>query len=220
MKVLIVEPCRFMRLGMHAALNKRDGLSVLDVDSLQQALVEAPIFKPDIILANMTQHCHCTHTSPDVNEFLKLRINSKIYCYLDASYPESDEPIMIAENILIARKQSVKTLLQRLVAINDSRAPLPICTQPYSIYSDQEILVMADWMAEIPNYRIAKKLNISNRTVYVHKRHITKKIKVRNRLEFCFIYNLIKYFYWPINPLAQRPMSRQTKLNIYSQLRQ
>lgn len=219
MKVLIVEPCRFMRLGMLAALNKSDGLSVQDVDSLQQALVVVPIFKPDIILANMTQHCHCSLINPDVDNFLKLRISSKIYCYLDASYPESEEPIMIAENTLITRKQSVKSILQRLVALNDSRAPLPICTQPHSIYSDQEILVMADWMAEIPNYRIAKKLNISNRTVYVHKRHITKKIKVRNRLEFCFIYNLIKYFYWPINPLAQRPMSRQTKSIIYSQFR-
>lgn len=220
MKILIVEPCAFMRLGMLAVLKESDDISVLDVDSLQQALVEAPFFEPDIILANMTHPCHCTGNNPDIDKFLKLRIYSRIYCYIDATYPESDEPITVAENILITKKQRVKTILQRLLVINNSQEALKICTQPYSIFSDQEILVMADWMGEIPNYRIAKKLNISDRTVYVHKRHITQKIKVRNRLEFCFIYNLIKYLYWPMNPLAQRPMSRQTKAILYSQLRE
>lgn len=216
MKILIVEPCGFMRLGMHSVLIKGPGISVLDVDSVEKALIEAPDFKPDIILANMTSHCHCTHNCDELDSFLKLRIDSKMYCYLDANYPDNDDPITIAENFLIFRKQKVIDILHRLIALAYTRAPLQICTQPYSIYSDQEILVMNDWMAEVPNYRIAKKLNISDRTVYVHKRHITQKIKVRNRLEFCFIYNLIKYFYWPINPVAQRPMSRQTKADIIS----
>ncbi|EIC83630.1 LuxR family transcriptional regulator [Serratia sp. M24T3] len=216
MKILIVEPCGYMRLGMLSVLTKNRQIEVVDVDSLEKALVEATNLKPDIILANMTSHCHSTQTSCNINNFLKLRTTSRIYCYLDANYPESDEPITIAENFLILKKQMVNSILHRLNDLASTRAPLKICTQPYSIYSDQEILVMNDWMAEVPNYRIAKKLNISDRTVYVHKRHITQKIKVRNRLEFCFIYNLIKYFYWPINPLAQKPMSRQTKADIFS----
>lgn len=220
MKILIVEPCAFMRLGMLAVLTNSRGISVRDVNTLQEALVQAPLFKPDIILANMTQHCCFTGNNPDINKFLKLRKNCKIYCYLEANYPECDEPITVAENTLIIRKQRIKALLQRLTLMSYVRKPLKICTQPYSIYSDQEILVMIDWMAETPNYRIARKLNISDRTVYVHKRHITQKIKVRNRLEFCFVYNLIKYFYWPINPVAQRPMSRQTKSDIYAHFRQ
>ncbi len=216
MKILIVEPCSFMRLGMLLTLTKSHYIEVIDVNCLEQALVEAPEFKPDIILANMTCHCHCGQINSNINNFLKLRSCSKVYGYLDANYPDSDEPITLAENFLITKKHRVKSLLLRLIAMASSGESLQICTQPYSIYSDQEILVMNDWMAETPNYRIAKKLNISDRTVYVHKRHITQKIKVRNRLEFCFIYNLIKYFYWPINPSAQRPLSRQTKADIIS----
>lgn len=214
MKILIVEPCGFMRLGMLSMLVDTPQIEVLDVINLEQALIEAPLFKPDIILANMTRHCHCTHINQEIAQFLQLRTHSRIYCYLDANYPDHEEPIMIAENFLILRKQKVEAVFTQAVAQAASGRPVTHCTQPYSLYSDQEILVLNDWMAEVPNYRIARKLTISDRTVYVHKRHITQKIKVRNRLEFCFIYNLIKYFYWPINPLARRPLSRQTKNDI------
>jgi hypothetical protein len=36
--------------------------------------------------------------------------------------------------------------------------------------------------------------------VYVHKRHITEKINVRNRLEFYSLYNILRYFYPPEPP--------------------
>jgi len=52
-------------------------------------------------------------------------------------------------------------------------------------------------MAEMPNYRIARKLQISSHTVYVHRRHITEKINTRNRLEFYSLYNVLLYFYPP-----------------------
>ncbi|MEG3135450.1 LuxR C-terminal-related transcriptional regulator [Rouxiella sp. T17] len=219
MKILIVEPCGFMRLGMISMLIDTPKIDVLDVINLQQALINVPLYKPDIILINMTQHCHCAHINPDINAFLKFRRTSKIYCYLDANYPDNDEPIMVAENFLMLRKQRVEAVFEEIIAQVTFCRTLQVCTQPFSIYSDQELLVLNDWMAEVPNYRIARKLNISNRTVYVHKRHITQKIKVRNRLEFCFIYNIIKYFYWPINPSAQRPLSRQTKEDILALIR-
>lgn len=59
-------------------------------------------------------------------------------------------------------------------------------------------------MAEMPNYRIAKKLQISSHTVYVHKRHITEKINARNRLEFYSLYNVLRYFYRPARQRIRR----------------
>jgi len=216
MKILVVEPCSFMRLGMLEILNEHKAIDLLDVECLADALIKAPLFKPDIIFANMTSHCHSTQFDSNINEFLKFRKNSKVYCYLDANYPDNQEPIMVAENFFITNKQKVIDVLNHVSRLVDASTSFRLCTQPYSIFSDQEMLVMNDWMAEMPNYRIARKLNISDRTVYVHKRHITQKIKVRNRLEFCFVYNLIKYLYWPLNPQAQRPMSRQTKSDLLS----
>ncbi|MEI9600439.1 hypothetical protein V5030_14655 [Moellerella wisconsensis] len=36
---------------------------------------------------------------------------------------------------------------------------------------------------------------MSNSTVYSHKRHITAKVFVKNRIELFFIYNIFKYLY-------------------------
>lgn len=219
MKILIIEPCGFMRLGMLSVLADHKDINVTGVENIEEGLIQAEKIKPNIILVNMTSHCHCTETDSVVSNFLRLRVTSKIYCYLDANYPDHDEPIMIAENFLILRKHQVNTILNKIISHTLSKTPATLCTQPFSIFSDQEVLVIGDWMAEMPNYRIARKLNISDRTVYVHKRHITQKIKVRNRLEFCFVYNLIKYFHWPMNPLALRPLSRKIKADIMTLMR-
>ncbi|NMP26986.1 response regulator transcription factor [Rahnella sp. SAP-1] len=219
MKILIVEPCGFMRLGMFSLLIDHPQIDVMDVEDLAQSIDLASDFNPDIIFVNMTSHCHYTDVDPVINSFLNLRHTSTIYCYLDTSYPESDEPVMVADNFFIFKKQNISSILQQAIDLSGTPLPVKYSPVPFSLFSDQEILVMNYWMAEMPNYRIARKLNISDRTVYVHKRHITQKIKVRNRLEFCFIYNLIKYFYWPINPLAIRPLSRQTKSDILTLIR-
>ncbi|MFS1563847.1 MAG: LuxR C-terminal-related transcriptional regulator [Candidatus Arsenophonus phytopathogenicus] len=50
-------------------------------------------------------------------------------------------------------------------------------------------------MNAVPNHVIARKIGISNSTVYSHKRHITEKIFVNNRIELFFVYNIFKYIY-------------------------
>ncbi|PKE30390.1 helix-turn-helix transcriptional regulator [Rahnella sp. AA] len=211
MKISIIEPCGFTRLGIFSYLVENNNLDIIDSVNISQALKTIPEFKPDIILVNMTTYCHNVELCEELKTFFEFRHTARIYCYIDANYPDSDTPLSITREVSILNKQSLTYLLQRIASDPEVFMPVNSFGIPKTLFSDQEILVMSYWMSEMPNYRIARKLNISSRTVYVHKRHLAQKIKVRNRLEFCFIYNFIKYLFWPIDDISVSPISRQIK---------
>ncbi|KQN56396.1 MULTISPECIES: LuxR C-terminal-related transcriptional regulator [unclassified Rahnella] len=211
MKLSVIEPCGFTRLGVFSYLIENNDLDIIDSVNISQALKSFNEFQPDLILVNMTQYCHSAELSEELKAFFEFRHGARIYCYIDANYPECDDPIPITRDVFILNKQSLTTLLKQIASDPDAYVQGNNVGLPRMLFSDQEILVMNYWMSEMPNYRIARKLNISSRTVYVHKRHLAQKIKVRNRLEFCFIYNLIKYLFWPIDDISASPISRQIK---------
>ena len=211
MKLSVIEPCGFTRLGVFYYLIENNDLDIIDSVNISQALKSFNEFQPDLILVNMTQYCHSAELSEELKAFFEFRHGARIYCYIDANYPECDDPIPITRDVFILNKQSLTTLLKQIASDPDAYVQGNNVGLPRMLFSDQEILVMNYWMSEMPNYRIARKLNISSRTVYVHKRHLAQKIKVRNRLEFCFIYNLIKYLFWPIDDISASPISRQIK---------
>jgi len=211
MKISIIEPCGFTRLGIFSYLVENNNLDIIDSVNISQALKTIPEFNPDIILVNMTTYCHSVELCEELKTFFEFRHTARIYCYIDANYPDSDTPLSITREVSILNKQSLTYLLQRIASDPEVFMPVNSFGIPKTLFSDQEILVMSYWMSEMPNYRIARKLNISSRTVYVHKRHLAQKIKVRNRLEFCFIYNFIKYLFWPIDDISVSPVSRQIK---------
>ncbi|MBU9832657.1 response regulator transcription factor [Rahnella sp. FC061912-K] len=211
MKLSVIEPCGFTRLGVFSYLIENNDLYIIDSVNISQALKSFNEFQPDLILVNMTQYCHSAELSEELKAFFEFRHGARIYCYIDANYPECDDPIPITRDVFILNKQSLTTLLKQIASDPDAYVQANNVGLPRMLFSDQEILVMNYWMSEMPNYRIARKLNISSRTVYVHKRHLAQKIKVRNRLEFCFIYNLIKYLFWPIDDISASPISRQIK---------
>jgi len=211
MKVSVIEPCGFTRLGVFSYLVENNDIDIIDSVNISNALTQLGEFKPDVILVNMTQYCHNAGLSEELKNLFEYRHTANIYCYIDANYPDCDSPIPITRDVFILNKQSLTPLLQQLAGETPLFMPGNNPGLPRMLFSDQEILVMNYWMSEMPNYRIARKLNISSRTVYVHKRHLAQKIKVRNRLEFCFIYNLIKYLFWPIDDISAAPISRQIK---------
>src|SRR5471030_24756 len=214
MNLLVIESCGFTRLGIYSFLLENESINILDCDSITQAIKEIPTFQPDLVLINATTYCHHSEFSEQLKQFIELVQSAKMYCYIDAQYPVSDTPISVTRDVYILNKQLVTRLLKSIASQTESYLSPSLHNNGRSIFSDQEILVMNYWMSEMPNYRIARKLEISSRTVYVHKRHLAQKIKVRNRLEFCFIYNFIRYLFWPIDPISRAPLSRQAKEEI------
>lgn len=194
MKILIIDECFYTRSGVNTYFNSSVSLNLMDSPTVEQATLAINDFSPDIIIVNLTKYCRFGGHCPLLEQFLNCCGKAKVYIYLDASYPFSETPIPLTDSVSILAKRYLPELLKKLADIpNDMRKPHLPC--PSSLFSPQEHKVMCYWMMEMPNYRIARKLNISDSTVYSHKRHITEKIKVRNRLELCFIYNVFKYLY-------------------------
>jgi DNA-binding CsgD family transcriptional regulator len=194
MKILIIDECFYTRSGVNTYLNNSSYLNLMDAPTVKQATLIIQDFDPEIIIVNLTQYCRYGGHCPLLAQFISCCQRAKVYIYLDASYPFSKTPIPLTDSVSILAKKHLPELLQRLSEFSgDILKPHPPCAT--SLFSPQEHKVMCYWMMEMPNYHIAKKLNISDSTVYSHKRHITEKIKVRNRLELCFIYNVFKYLY-------------------------
>ncbi|AIN17105.1 bacterial regulatory s, luxR family protein [Yersinia rochesterensis] len=194
MKILIIDECFYTRSGVNTYLNSSASLNLMDVSTVEQATLAIDNFNPEIIIVNLTQYCRFGGHCPLLAQFINCCGQARVYIYLDASYPFSETPIPLTDSVSILAKKHLPELLQSLSSVsNDNDKPVLPC--PASLFSPQEHKVMCYWMTEMPNYRIARKLNISDSTVYSHKRHITEKIKVRNRLELCFIYNVFKYLY-------------------------
>ncbi|WP_145476100.1 response regulator transcription factor [Yersinia similis] len=194
MKILIIDECFYTRSGVNTYLNSISSIKLMDVPTVEEATLAIQEFGPDIIIVNLTQYCRYGGHCPLLAQFIHYCTRAKVYIYLDASYPFSETPIPLTESVSILAKKHLPNLLRRLPGFSLERLGIQP-DQQASLFSPQEHKVMCYWMTEMPNYRIARKLNISGSTVYSHKRHITEKIKVRNRLELCFIYNVFKYLY-------------------------
>ena len=201
MKILIIDECFYTRSGVNTYLNNSASLNLMDVPTVEQATFAIHNFNPEIIIVNLTQYCRFGGHCPLLAQFISCCAQAKVYIYLDASYPFSETPIPLTETVSILAKKHLPELKKSLSRASDDNSGNSgnTCNSHHSchssLFSPQEHKVMCYWMTEMPNYRIARKLNISDSTVYSHKRHITEKIKVRNRLELCFIYNVFKYLY-------------------------
>uniref|UniRef100_UPI0036DAF7EF LuxR C-terminal-related transcriptional regulator n=1 Tax=Photorhabdus sp. RM322S TaxID=3342825 RepID=UPI0036DAF7EF len=200
MKILVVEECYYTRSGIIEFLKKNDNvedIEVVDSPSINDSIDIVARFSPDIVLANLTHYCHHSSYCSNLQKFITLIDNTRIYIYLNSAYPYCENYITLKNNAFILAKKSLPYLLNKLskITLQEIQKHQMTIDEHCSIFSPQEHKIIDYWMKEIPNYQISQKLNISNSTVYSHKRHITEKIKVHNRIELCFIYNVFKYLY-------------------------
>ncbi|HEI8865390.1 TPA: LuxR family transcriptional regulator [Serratia odorifera] len=197
MKLLVVDECGYTCLGIAGYFTPNAFSSIKCASGLASALPLLASFKPTHILLNLTNACRHNLVDAQLQRFIDDSYYATLFIYLDTPYPYSDNPIRIADNAFLFSKSILSTALRTL----RDEPVIPQENRTHSLFSPQELIVMRFWMAEMPNYRIARKLQISSHTVYVHKRHITEKIHVRNRLEFYSLYNVLRYFYPPAAPL-------------------
>lgn len=194
MKLLVVDECCFTRVGIASHFTDNMFMSVKCCPDIDTALPLLASFKPSHILVNLTNYCRYTADNQLLSAFISAARRATLHIYLDVPYPYGENPLHISSNTFLFSKTVLPNALATL-----TRNPSVLMKDPeaHSLFSPQELTVMRYWMSEMPNYRIAKKLQISSHTVYVHKRHITEKINVRNRLEFYSLYNILRYFYPP-----------------------
>lgn len=193
MKLLVVDECGYTRLGIASYLADNAANTVTCCATLSAAVQCLPSCNPTHILLNLTNYCRPNQDDPWLQTLIDGSAGAVLFIYLDTPYPYSDRPMRIADNAFLFNKGALPKALRIL---RDTPNAL-MESSLHSLFSPQELTVMKYWMAEVPNYRIARKLQISAHTVYVHKRHITEKINARNRLEFYSLYNILRFFYPP-----------------------
>jgi DNA-binding CsgD family transcriptional regulator len=195
MKLLVVDECCFTRLGIVSHFTDSVFASVTSSHCLDAALSLLASFKPKHILVNLTNYCRRAENSHLLEAFIGATQGSMMHVYLDTPYPYGEKPMRITDNTFLFSKMILPRVL---CTLRENPVSLMGGSHEYSLFSPQELTVMKYWMSEMPNYHIAKKLQISTHTVYVHKRHITEKTNTRNRLEFYSLYNVLRYFFPPM----------------------
>jgi DNA-binding CsgD family transcriptional regulator len=194
MKLLVVDECCFTRVGIASYFADNGFTTVKCCQNIEYAMPLLDSFQPSHILVNLTNQCRYSEDDEQLQTFMTASQSAVSFIYLDTPYPYSETPMRISDNAFLFNKSILPTTLRTL---RENPLPQVETGVEHSLFSPQELTVMKYWMAEMPNYRIAKKLQISSHTVYVHKRHITEKINARNRLEFYSLYNVLRYFYPP-----------------------
>ncbi|BEN10695.1 helix-turn-helix transcriptional regulator [Serratia marcescens] len=204
MKLLVVDECCFTRVGIASYFADSGITTIKCCHSIEYATPLLASFQPSHILVNLSNQCRYNEADAQLLAFMEASQSALLFIYLDTPYPYSEAPMRIADNAFLFNKSilplTLRTLRENPLALADDG-------EERSLFSPQELTVMKYWMAEMPNYRIAKKLQISSHTVYVHKRHITEKINARNRLEFYSLYNVLRYFYPPSAPTNSTPLA-------------
>lgn len=194
MRLLVVDECCFTRLGIASHFTDSIFASVTCSQNIDATIPFLASFKPNHILVNLTSYCRHAENNLPLETFISATRCSMLHIYLDTPYPYSEKPMRVADNAFMFSKTILPNVLHTLC----EKPLLPMGNHhEHSLFSPQELAVMKYWMSEMSNYRIAKKLQISAHTVYVHKRHITEKTYTRNRLEFYSLYNVLRYFYPP-----------------------
>ncbi|MEQ2027836.1 LuxR C-terminal-related transcriptional regulator [Xenorhabdus szentirmaii] len=195
MKVLVIEECHYTRLGILESLKENTDILSMGVISICDAINTLPTFHPDVVLVNSTQYgCYseyCIH----LQSFISLVSKSRLYFYINKPYPLTKFPIQLTNKDFILSKKSLPTLIDHLkkIASPVDQHYFSHFNTHSSIFSYQENRILYYWMLETNTHKTAQILNISNSTVYSHKRHIIEKMGVSNQIELVFIYNIFKY---------------------------
>lgn len=200
MNVLIVDKCLYTRIGISCFFSEAPAINIHHVNSVIDASEQNDMPDPDVILVNLTDYCRINGQDSTLLHFFTQFSSAKIFIYIDTEYPNSARPVILDSHVYIINKQNLIPLLATLSDLHlkpNLQKTLQQYFGDYPVLTERESSIIQYWMEEMPNYKIARRLNICSRTVYVHKQHITEKMHVRNRLEFCYLYNVIKYVIFP-----------------------
>ncbi|MGL5953624.1 MULTISPECIES: LuxR C-terminal-related transcriptional regulator [Providencia] len=197
MRILVIDECYYTRLGITEYLSSNKKLEFISTGCIKDGIEFVKNNSPSIVLVNLTYYCHYSSYCPLLKALLNASSSIRFYIYINATYPLTDNPLLLKDNFFIMSKKIIAKTLDKV--INDSEQIEKITklanNNDSSIFTIKEQNIINNWMNETPNHIISRKLGISNSTVYSQKRHITSKVFVKNRIELFFIYNVFKYLY-------------------------
>lgn len=200
MELLVIEPCRYTQMGIDLFIKDEENININYVDDITKINDDHATAQTDFIFANLSLYCQHHAISSDLQTFLHRPRRAISFIYTEAHYPYTKQPLYLQNGIYLINKKMTLTLLH-LIGCQPPQSSLTPSDQIAQIYgawpllTPREITVLHDWMQQIANHRIAQRLRLSPRTIYAHKRRIIEKMRVRNRIELCYLYNLLRHLY-------------------------
>ena len=197
MRILVIDECYYTRLGITEYLSSNKKLEFISTGCINEAITFIDNSPPSIVLVNLTYYCNYSNYCPTLRKLLNTSKNIRFYIYINATYPLTDRPLLLKDNFFIMSKNIIIQALDKVIKDPNQIEKITKLANnnDSSIFTIKEQSIINNWMNEIPNHIISRKLGISNSTVYSQKRHITSKVFVKNRIELFFIYNVFKYLY-------------------------
>ncbi|CNE76469.1 LuxR C-terminal-related transcriptional regulator [Yersinia nurmii] len=185
-KVVLIDPCRFSRVGVEWLINSRAQVALAQTNNLVVADAQIKLWRPQLVIADLYPYFLEMHNPKILESLLRACSYSKLLVYLNSPSPRISKYLLDRGAWKVITKQQEITQLEKLLDAalcnpmgNYSEPPLQ--SAPV-LFSHREESILHYWQEGLPNKQIAKMLNIHVKTVYTHKRNIRLKLGASNRL--------------------------------------
>ena len=184
MQTIILDPCRYTRLGLQQLLTSEQEISYASsFDQLQAGCVR---LKPSVVFINEDCMLSQSHNKERLGELITDCPETLFFIFMSRTRIHFEEYIFVRKNVIITSKSIKAETLKQL--LNHPR--LPQAQNPASsgvldirpvMLSRSESAMLRMWMSGDGTIEISDKLQIKTKTVSSYKGNIKRKIKSPNK---------------------------------------
>lgn len=184
MQTIILDPCRYTRLGLQQFLTSEQGCHY--ASNFEQLVTSCASVSPSVVFINED----CMAANPGNKERLGELISdypdTLFFIFMSRTRIHFEEYIFVRKNVIITSKSIKAETLKQLL----NHPLLPQAQNPYStgtldirpvILSRSESAMLRMWMSGNGTNEISDKLQIKTKTVSSYKGNIKRKIKSPNK---------------------------------------
>ena len=184
MQTIILDPCRYTRLGLQQLLTSEQEISYTSsFDQLQAGCVR---LKPSVVFINEDCMLSQSHNKERLGELITDCPETLFFIFMSRTRIHFEEYIFVRKNVIITSKSIKAATLRQLL----NHPSLPQAQDPAScaaldirpvMLSRSESAMLRMWMSGNGTIEISDKLQIKTKTVSSYKGNIKRKIKSPNK---------------------------------------
>lgn len=184
MQTIILDPCRYTRLGLQQLLTSEQEISY--ASSFGQLQTGCVRLKPSVVFINEDCMLSQSHNKERLGELITDCPETLFFIFMSRTRIHFEEYIFVRKNVIITSKSIKAVTLRQLL----NHPSLPQAQDPAScaaldirpvMLSRSESATLRMWMSGNGTIEISDKLQIKTKTVSSYKGNIKRKIKSPNK---------------------------------------
>lgn len=184
MQTIILDPCRYTRLGLQQLLTSEQEISY--ASSFGQLQTGCVRLKPSVVFINEDCMLSQSHNKERLGELITDCPETLFFIFMSRTRIHFEEYIFVRKNVIITSKSIKAVTLRQLL----NHPSLPQAQDPVScaaldirpvMLSRSESATLRMWMSGNGTIEISDKLQIKTKTVSSYKGNIKRKIKSPNK---------------------------------------